>query len=267
MTEANTSDDQIQTERSGQVAHVIFNNPARHNAMTVFMWCRLTELMNEFATDDDTRVVVLSGAGSKAFVSGADISEFETERAGADATANYDRIVDAANKAVAECSKPTIAKINGYCFGGGLGLAIGCDIRICAQNAIFCLPAAKLGLGYGYKGIKKLIDALGPANAAELFYTASSYGAQDAMRMGLVNQIFADAELDDAVDALAERIAGNAPLTQMTFKAAMKECLKSDGPPDTERIRRLAQSCFASADYIEGRRAFMEKRKPAFKGK
>ena len=261
------SQDQILTQRSGQVAHIIFNNPARHNAMTLFMWQRLAELMKDLAVDDDVRVVVLSGAGDKAFVSGADISQFGAERANPDSVANYDRLVAAADKAVAGFPKPTIAKINGYCFGGGLGLALGCDIRLSAETAKFALPAAQLGLGYSYDGTIKLINAVGPANAAEIFYTADTYDAGDALRIGLVNRVTPDDELDDVVDELAHRIATNAPLTQQTFKAAMKECLKSHGETDPDYIQEMAKACFASADYIEGRQAFMEKRKPVFKGK
>lgn len=148
-----------------------------------------------------------------------------------------------------------------------MGLALGCDIRLCAENAKFALPAAKLGLGYSYDGTRKLIDAIGPANAAEIFYSAGVYSAEDALRIGLVNWVTPNDALDDAVDELARRIATNAPLTQKTFKAAMQECLRPDGEPDADRIGEMAKTCFASGDYTEGRQAFMEKRKPIFRGK
>ncbi len=261
------ANEKILTSKAGKIAHIIFNKPERHNAMSLDMWQRLADVMTELALDAEIRVVVLSGAGGKAFGSGADISQFDSERATAEGIANYERIAHQADAAVAEFPKPTIAKINGYCVGGGLGLALGCDIRLCSQDARFALPAAKLALGYSFEGVKKLIDAAGPANAAEIFYSARLFSADEALKMGLVNQVLPADELDTAVDDLAAIISNNAPLTQMAFKAAMKECAKPAAERDLARIRQMADACFASEDYKEGRRAFMEKRDPVFRGR
>ena len=264
--EETTGDDKIQTHRTGGTVNVAFNNSGRHNAMSLAMWERLSKVMAELAAEPEARVVVLSGAGGKAFVSGADISEFESQRSSEDAVAHYNRVSVAADAAVYNFPKPTIAKITGFCIGGGLGLAIGCDLRICSEDARFAIPAAKLGLGYDYEGVKKLVDVVGPAHAAEIYYSGRMFTADDALRMGLVNQVLPNDALDATVEDLAETISNNAPLTLAAFKAALRECAKTPDERDMVRIARMVEACYVSDDYKEGRQAFMEKRQPVFKG-
>ena len=221
----------------------------------------------EFARDDDVRVVVLTGAGGKAFVSGADISRFESERASLETQKVYNQTVERANASIYEFPKPTIAMIRGYCIGGGLGLAVCCDLRICSDNSRFAVPAAKLGLGYAYSGVRRLTDVVGPAFAKEIFFTARQFDAEEARMMGLVNRVVPEAELEDYVKSYAETIATNAPLTVKAAKYIVGEAMKDESKRDLARCRELVEQCFASNDYIEGRRAFMEKRKPAFTGR
>src|ERR1700694_5621130 len=202
-----TNSDKMLSRRDGQVGYVIFNNPERHNAVSLEMWAALSEILEAFAKDPDVRVVVLTGAGGKAFVSGADISKFESERSSKDAVDRYNVTVDKANTAVYEFPKPTIAMIRGYCIGGGVGLALCCDLRICSDNSKFGVPAAKLGLGYGYKGIKKLVDVVGPSFAKEIFFTARQFSAAEALTMGLVNRVLREAELEKYVKDYADTIS------------------------------------------------------------
>jgi enoyl-CoA hydratase len=230
------------------------------------MWARTTEILTDFARDDDVRVVVLTGAGGKAFVSGADVSRFESERSSLEATRVYNQTVEKANASIYEFPKPTIAMIRGYCIGGGLGLAVCCDLRICSDNSKFAIPAAKLGLGYGYAGVKRLTDVVGPAFAKEIFYTARQFDAEEARMMGVVNRVVPEAELEDYVKSYADTIAINAPLTVKTAKYIVNEAVKDESKRDLARCRELVEQCFASNDYTEGRKAFMEKRKPAFTG-
>ena len=189
-------DQRILTTCDGAIASVVFNNPARHNAMSMTMWQGLEAAMTAYATDDQVRAVVLSGAGGRAFVSGADISEFGSQRDTADGVEIYNRATETADAAVYHFPKPVIAKIRGYCIGGGLGIALGCDIRICSEESTFGIPAAKLGLGYGYAGVKTLVDLVGPSRAMEIFYTARQFDAGEALQMGLVNRVVPDADLD-----------------------------------------------------------------------
>ena len=177
------------SRKEGGVGYLIFNNPERHNAVSLEMWEAASGILDDFANDKAIRVVVLTGAGGKAFVSGADISKFESERSSKEAIDRYNVMVDKANTAVYEFPKPTIAMIRGYCIGGGMGLALCCDLRICSDNSKFAVPAAKLGLGYGYKGIKKLVDVVGPSFAKEIFFTARQFTAEEALKMGLVNRV------------------------------------------------------------------------------
>lgn len=249
------------------VAHVIFNNPARHNAVSLEMWERMETLLAGFLDDTDIRVLVVSGAGGKAFVSGADISKFETERATREAVIRYNEVAQAAYAKLYHFPRPTIAKIEGYCIGGGVNLAACCDLRYCTQGSQFGIPAAKLGLGYGHAGLKKLSDIIGPARAMEMFYTARRFTAREAYEMGLVNAVVADGKLDARIDDVTGRIAENAPLTITAIKAAAHAVCSDPADRDLEKLDQMVQACFDSEDYVEGRRAFMEKRKPVFKGK
>jgi enoyl-CoA hydratase/carnithine racemase len=261
-----TKTEKMLSRKDGRVGYVIFNNPERRNAVSLDMWARTTEILTDFARDDDVRVVVLTGAGGKAFVSGADVSRFESERSSLEATRVYNQTVEKANASIYEFPKPTIAMIRGYCIGGGLGLAVCCDLRICSDNSKFAIPAAKLGLGYGYAGVKRLTDVVGPAFAKEIFYTARQFDAEEARMMGVVNRVVPEAELEDYVKSYADTIAINAPLTVKTAKYIVNEAVKDESKRDLARCRELVEQCFASNDYTEGRKAFMEKRKPAFTG-
>jgi enoyl-CoA hydratase/carnithine racemase len=258
--------DKMIARKEGQVGHLIFNNPERHNAVSFEMWRATLEILDDFAADGGVRVVVLSGAGGKAFVSGADISKFEDERATEEAVARYNAMTDRVYTRVHGFPKPTIAMIRGFCIGGGLNLAMCCDIRVCSENARFALPAAKLGLGYGYAGLKRFVDAIGPAFTKEIFFSARQYDAAEARSMGLVNRVVANEQLEAETNTLAETIAANAPLTVNSVKFIVGEVLKPEAERDLAQCAKLVQACFASRDYVEGRTAFMEKRKPQFAG-
>jgi enoyl-CoA hydratase len=258
--------DGIIVKKDGSVGWLIFNNPERLNAVSYEMWAAMTPALNDFAADPAIRSVVLRGAGDKAFVSGADISQFEAKRGSADAVAEYNATSARAGAALQNLPKPTIAMIRGYCIGGGVGLAVCCDLRICSDNSRFAVPAAKLGLGYGYPGVKRLIDVVGPAFAKEIFFTARQFDAGEAQGMGLVNRIVPQSELEDYVKTYAKTIAGNAPLTVKAAKRIVNEAMKDESKRDLAHCRELVEQCFASNDYVEGRRAFMEKRQPAFTG-
>ena len=259
--------DKMLMQKHGAVGRMVFNNPSRHNAVSLEMWQAAEEILADFESDPAIRVVVLSGAGGKAFVSGADISKFESERASQEAIKRYNEITARASNKLYELSKPTIAEIQGYCIGGGLGIALACDLRLCADNSRFGVPAAKLGLGYAHKGIKRLIDVVGPAMAKEIFFTARQFSAAEAYEMGLVNRVLSPGELSAHVQSYADTIAGNAPLTVLQIKRTVGELVKDERDRDYSLCDRLVADCFASEDYIEGRRAFMEKRKPQFKGR
>jgi enoyl-CoA hydratase len=258
--------DKMLSRKEGGVGFVIFNNPERHNAVSLGMWEAAKRMLDEFAADGDVRVVVVTGAGGKAFVSGADISKFDSERATVEAQRTYNAQTDATYSSFAEFPKPTIAMIRGYCIGGGLGLATCCDLRICTDNSRFAVPAAKLGIGYGYNGLKRLVDIVGPAFAKEIFYTARQFDAQEAAVMGLVNRVVPQTELETYVKGITDMICANAPLTIKAVKATVAEVLREDSKRDVARSAAMVEACFGSRDYTEGRTAFMEKRKPVFTG-
>jgi len=253
--------------REGAIARITFNKPERMNAMSLDMWEGLHTLLDGLAVDDSVRVVVLNGAGDKAFVSGADISEFEAQRSSEDSVRRYNAISEASDVALYNFPNPTIAEIKGYCIGGGMGLAVACDFRICADDARLGITAGRLGLGYNYNGVHKLVELAGPSVAARILYAAELFPADQALAMGLVTQVVTRDELSSTVNDLAQRIAGNAPLTVMTAKAAIRAIGGADGVPQQSDIDALVARCFASEDYAEGRRAFTEKRKPVFKGR
>ena len=259
--------DKMIVKKDGGVGWMIFNNPERHNAVSLEMWEAAVEIANDFAVDPAVRVVIVTGAGGKAFISGADISRFEKERSSEAGFKRYGAVTNEAFAAMARLPKPTIAMIRGYCIGGGLAFAICCDLRICTEGSKFGIPAAKLGLGYGYSGVKRLVDLVGPAFAQEIFFTARQFDAREASAMGLVNRVVADGELEAFVGNYAATIAANAPLTVGSIKRIVAEALNDPGVRDLALCERLVKACYASQDYIEGRRAFMEKRKPVFKGR
>jgi len=258
--------DKMLSRREGRVGYVIFNNPERHNAVSLDMWEAAGEMLDEFRNDSGIHAVVVTGAGGKAFVSGADISRFEKERSSEEAVARYNSVVEKSYAAFYEFPKPTIAMIRGYCIGGGMGLATCCDLRICTEGSKFAVPAAKLGLGYAYPGLKRLVDVVGPSFAMEIFYTARQFTAAEAAGMGLVNRVVADGELEQYVKDYAETIAGNAPLTIKAVKVVVSEMMKDESRRDLKKAQAAVDACFKSRDYEEGRKAFMEKRKPVFTG-
>lgn len=262
-----TETDKLLARKEAGVGIVTFNNPARLNAVSLEMWQAAKVALDKFAGDDAVRVVVLTGAGGKAFVSGADISKFGSERSTLEGVRAYDETTAATFNSIADFPKPTIAMIRGYCVGGGLGLASCCDLRICSDDSRFAIPAAKLGIGYGYAGLKRLVDIVGPSFAKEILYTARQFSAAEAYAMGLVNRVVAAAELESAVKAVTDMIGANAPLTIGAVKVTVGEILKGESDRDLARVNEMVEACFKSRDYTEGRTAFMEKRKPAFTGR
>jgi enoyl-CoA hydratase/carnithine racemase len=261
-----TTTDKMLARKEGRVGYLTFNNPERHNAVSLEMWEAAEGFLEDFKTDKNIRVVVVSGAGGKAFVSGADISKFENERSTQEGVDRYNAAVDRAYGAFYNFPKPTIAMIRGYCIGGGVGLAVCCDMRICTEASKFAVPAAKLSLGYRYDGLKKLVDLVGPSYAKEIFFTARQFSAAEAQGMGLVNRVVPDGELESYVKNYADTIAGNAPLTVDSVKFIVAQAVKDESQRDLKKCDEMVQACFVSPDYIEGRKAFLEKRKPVFTG-
>ena len=247
--------------------HIRFNHTARHNALSVDMWQAVPPLLQLAQADDRVRLVVFSGAGEKAFVSGADISQFEDVRAAREAVAHYEQMAEATLTGIHDFPKPTLACIRGYCIGGGVNVAIACDIRIAATDAVFSIPAARLGLGYRYSAMKNLVDLIGPGAAKDLFFTARRIDAAEARSLGLVSRTCEPAALDALLAEYTTAIAHNAPLTVAAGKAITREILKASPDLDTALCASLIRGCFDSADYIEGRTAFMQKRKAVFIGR
>ncbi len=254
-------------QKDGAIGWITFDNQPRRNAMSLAMWQGLHDAVTAFAADPEVRVIVLRGAGDKAFVSGADISEFDEKRSSEETVRSYDAVAHAATEALTDVNKPTIAMIRGYCVGGGVSIALSCDMRIAAEGSVFAVPAAKLGLGYGFEGVRKLVDVVGPSFAREIFYTARQFSAQEAVTMGLVNRLVPVDGLESYVRDYAATIAANAPLTVASIKTLVAQALKDESGRDPQLCRDVVARCFASADYVEGRTAFMEKRKPKFMGR
>jgi enoyl-CoA hydratase/carnithine racemase len=259
--------DKLVAKKENGIGWIVFNNPARHNAVSMEMWQALPIVLDAYAQDPEVRVIILRGEGEKAFVAGADISQFKEKRSSPEAVNAYNTAADDANQALQQCPKPTIAMIRGYCIGGGTAIAVGCDIRIAADDARFGVPAARLGLGYRFAGIKRLADIVGPAFTAEIFFTARQFTAQEALAMNLINRMVQVAELEQYTRDYAATIVINAPITIASVKRALIECLKNPGDRDLALCQKMVDDCYASADYKEGQTAFMEKRKPAFQGR
>jgi enoyl-CoA hydratase/carnithine racemase len=257
--------ERLQTSIDDAVLHVRFSNPAKHNALTMDMWEGLPALLKQAESDNRVRLVVFSGAGDKAFISGADISQFEDLRAAKEAVKRYEQTAESALQSIYEFAKPTIACIRGYCIGGGMNVAISCDIRIASTDAVFSIPATRLGLGYRVSAMQNLVNLVGPGFANDIFFTGRRLDAAEASRIGLVNRVAPPNELDALLKEYTSAITTGAPLTIRAGKRIVREVLKADDI-DMDTCRRLIGDCFDSEDYVEGRRAFMEKRKPHFKG-
>jgi enoyl-CoA hydratase/carnithine racemase len=249
------------------IGWLIFNQPERHNALSLEMWQGIGDVLESYAGDPDVRVAIMRGAGGKAFVSGADISEFDKNRATAEQEAAYGKIAGRANHWLATFDKPFIALIEGFCIGGGLATALSADIRIATPDSRFGIPAARLGLGYGFHGLAKLARVVGPARARDIMFSARFMEADEAHAMGLINFVHSRDEIEAATVEYAERIAANAPLTVRAAKAAVNAWERGSRDDDVKEVGRLVSECFDSEDYKEGRRAFREKRTPDFKGR
>lgn len=262
-----SSEARLMVEREGAIGRVIFSNPGKHNAMTLDMWRGVPTALAELDGDDAVRVIVLEGAGERAFVSGADISQFESIRLDPQARQTYDAIVDAAYLAPARCSKPVLAKIRGNCMGGGLGIAAHCDVRICSEDARFRMPAGRLGLGYGLDGVKRFVSLIGAQNTFDLFFSARVVDAQEALRMGFVARVVPVELLEQTVAEWAGQVAANAPLTLRALKASVNLLLSGAVQGDVAGIEAAIERCFESEDYREGIRAFLDKRAPQFRGR
>lgn len=255
----------VEHRKRGALDYVIFDNPTKRNAMTLAMWQSLATAMDRFALDPEVRAVILVGSGNKAFVSGSDISEFDKNRNTPKAIDHYNATVEIAEAKLFQLPKPTIAKLKGVCVGGGVGIAVCTDIRIASETARFAVTSAKLGLGYGVKGVKRIYELVGPSAAADLLYSGRMISAQEALQIGLVTAVVCDDLIDDHVENYAKTIAANAPLSISASKAAIQAC--GDGAIDHEILEKMVDDCYASDDYTEGRQAFSEKRKPQFNGK
>jgi enoyl-CoA hydratase/carnithine racemase len=251
----------------GNIGWLIFNNPEHNNALSLDMWKAMDVILDHYNSNPDVRVVVVCGAGEKAFTAGADISEFDKVRSTPEQVAHYNITGQAASKKLITINKPTIAMIRGWCMGGGVGVALACDLRIAATSSRFAIPAAKLGMSYGWPGIKMIVDLVGPAFAREILYTGRAYSSVEATNMGLINRVVADNELEDEVRSYCDMISANAPLSIGATKFIIAELLKPRGTADYALCEELDARCYASEDYIEGRHAFLEKRKPVFRGR
>ncbi len=254
------------SRREGAIGHMIFNQPEKRNAVSLDMWVAAQAILDDFEADPEVRVVVLSGAGGKSFVSGADISEFEKMRGTEDAQQHYNAQTALVYERIERFPKPTIAMIDGFCIGGGLNLACVCDIRICSEQSQFGMPAAKLALGYPFSAIRRLASIVGIANARDLMFTARRIDAAHARQIGLAQQVVAQDVLESTVAEYAGSIAANAPLTIAAMKFISIQVLADPSDRDLDRCQAMVADCFASEDYKEGRQAFLEKRRPVFKG-
>ncbi len=265
--ERSWADGKMLSSRQGAVGIMTFNHPERLNAVSMEMWEAMGQIMAGFGADDSIRVIVLRGAGDKAFVSGGDISQFAKTRASAEIARQHTARIAAGRNAVADCKKPTIAAIRGFCLGGGLAIAVQADLRIAATGSQFGIPAARLGVAYGFEGLRTLVGLVGPAHARMIMFTADRIDADEAARIGLINRVVAPDALWPAVMALAGRMADNAPISIAASKDGIAMVLKDPDARDLARLKEYERQSLDSEDFKEGRTAFMEKRRPRFVGR
>ncbi|MBH67502.1 MAG: enoyl-CoA hydratase [Rhodospirillaceae bacterium] len=261
------STDKILAEKDGAVGRIVLNNPERRNAISLEMWQGISEAFDEFSSDSNIRCAVMSGAGDKAFASGADISQFKERRGNAKAADEYAKISMAGRKKMLNFEKPFIAQIRGFCMGGGLGIALAADMRIASEDSQFGVPAARLSIAYDRINLGNLVALVGPSKAKEILITAKRYSAIDAERMGLINACVSVEDLESAVTDFTTRISENAPLSMRASKLTINELMKDDSSFNIALVDELTRNCFNSMDYQEGQDAFMNKRRPVFKGK
>ena len=261
------SDGKLTVEKRGAIGWIVFDNVARHNAINGAMWRAIPPAMARFDADGEVRCVAFRGAGTTAFAAGADISEFEKNRAERGSVKEYDGLLDRVLHSIQDSRKPSVAMIQGFCLGGGLEIALACDLRYAGESAQLGIPAAKLGLAYNVEGHKRLLETVGHARAREIMFVGRRYASGEAREIGLVHQVVADAELEAFVAKILETLSVNAPLAIANSKTIIEEFVKSAGTPDGAAMSAAMERCAQSADYEEGRKAFMEKRKPRFTGR
>ncbi len=266
MTEQHLAGGKIIQAADDAVGLVTFNNPVKHNAISLEMWEGLAQALASHRDDPAIHAVILTGAGEAAFASGADISQFDAQRHDAASSEAYSRRSAEARALLATFPKPTIAAIRGFCLGGGLQVAMMADIRIAAENSRFGIPAARLGIAYGYDGLRTLVSLVGPAWARMLMFSGMRIDGPEALRIGLVERLVAAEAVAGTAMELARSIAENAPIAIRAAKVTIAEILKDPADRDLALVGRLGAECMDSADSREGRRAFMEKRRPLFSG-
>jgi enoyl-CoA hydratase len=259
--------DKILSCKEGAIGWLIVNNPEKRNAITPEMWGEISVVLDRLLADPEIRVLIMRGEGGKAFVSGADISQFEKQRSNAAQAEAYRKAGEEARRRLSELPIPFVAMIQGFCMGGGMALAMKADLRIASEDSQFGIPAARLGLAYGLEALDALTKLVGPAFAKEILFTGRRLTAEEALRIGLVNRVVPVAELDRTVRELAEQIVENAPLTVRAAKFTINQSLLDPEKRDLAKIAQLNKACFDSEDYAQGRRAFMEKRRPVFVGR
>lgn len=257
----------IVVTHDGAIATVVFNRPRVRNAISLHMWAEIARVTQELAKDDSVRAIVYRGAGTDAFASGADISEFEEHRKDTETALRYNAQTSAAYTAIRECPKPTVAMIFGFCMGGAMAIAMACDLRLAAEGSKFGIPAARLSIIYGAEAVGQLVDLVGPAYAKDILYSARTVSDREALAMGLVQRLLPAAELEPYTYAYLRTVADNAPLSVRGAKETIEAYLGGMTDGHRERLRQLSLEAFESEDYKEGTRAFLEKRRPRFQGR
>ena len=257
----------ILVEQDGPIATVVFNRPEVRNAISLAMWQEIRAAAERLAKEESVRAIVFRGAGTEAFASGADISEFKEVRRDIATAQAYNRQTEAAYTAIRTCPKPTVAMIYGFCMGGAMAVAMSCDLRFAAAGSRFGIPAARLGIIYGAESVRQLVDLVGPSRAKDILFSARAFDSEEALAMGFVNRVLPPEDLAPFTYDYLKRMAANAPLSVRGAKATIEAILEGLDERHRERLRQLGLEAFESEDYREGTRAFLEKRPPHFQGR